>query len=362
MFNPIPAGKGVLKIKLLNISEKKSKTLVGVLLGILAVIIIFIVILKLSSPEPFEATTYAMGTYVQQTVYGGNPSEAAEKGANAVVNLENEISWRIVDSDIAAINEAAGKTWTQVSDSTYSILSESLDVCEKSGGDFDITIAPLSLLWNFDDSPTAPPSDGQIQKFLPYVDYTKLRSDPNEKSFSFKNTGYAVDLGAIGKGAACDAVVKEYAGTDIEYGIVAVGGSVGTYGKKPFGSKWNIAVRDPEGGESIGSLSIEGGFVSTSGSYEKRFEYEGREYHHILDPKTGYPVENGLVSVTIVGGSGALSDALSTACFVKGYDESLELLHAYGAGGIFVYADKSVQVTENLKDSFSLSNKNYHIE
>src|SRR5699024_9207852 len=126
----------------------------------------------------------------------------------------------------------------------------------------------------------------------------------------------------IGKGAACDAAVQMYQESGAEAGIVAVGGSIGLYGEKPDGSLWRLGVRDPNSGddraEAMGLLDLASGFVSTSGSYEKTFTENGKTYHHLLDPKTGYPAESGLVSVTVVAKSGALSDALATAVFVLG--------------------------------------------
>lgn len=352
-------GKDEMTIK--KLSDKTMKRATFGLLAVLAAILIVILALHFATPEKFETTTYSMGTFVQQTVYGEGASQAASEAANAVATLEDQISWRIVESDVAKINEAAGKTWTQVSDTTYGILEKSLLVSEASKGAFDPTIAPLSLLWDFDNSPTEPPSKELVEKVLPYVDYTKLRMDPAEKSFSFKSAGYAVDLGGVGKGAACDEAVSLYARSSVDCAIIAVGGSVGTYGSKPFGAKWNIAVRDPAGGESVGSISIDGGFVSTSGNYEKYFEYQGKRYHHILDPKTGYPAESGLVSVTVVCDSGVVSDALSTACFVLGYEGSLPVLEEFGAQAIFIFEDNSIEVTEGLKGSFQLSNEKYSI-
>ena len=337
------------------------KRLTAILVVILIFILTFIVVLHISTPDGFETTTYSMGTFVQQTVYGANAQEAASLAADAVAELEDQISWRVEESEVAQINQAAGKTWTQVSQTTYDILQEALLVSEKSGGAFDPTIAPLSLLWDFDNDPTQPPSQSLIEKMLPYVDYTKLRVDEEEMSFSFKSAGYALDLGAVGKGAACDAAVAQYAAGGADYGIIAVGGSIGTYGTKPFGAKWNIAVRDPAGEGSLGSISIAGGFVSTSGNYEKYFDYEGKRYHHILDPDTGYPAESGLVSVTVVCDSGVASDALSTACFVLGYEDSLPLLAEFDAEAIFVLEDNTVYVTEGLAPDFQLTNENYQL-
>ena len=198
-------------------------------------------------------------------------------------------------------------------------------------------------------------------KLLPYVDYSKLRYNADDCSYSFKSSGYAVDLGAVGKGAACDVMVSEYKAADIDYAIVAVGGSIGTYGTKPGGKKWTIAVRNPKGEGTIGTLDIDSGFVSTSGSYEKYFEYDGKLYHHILDPETGYPKETEVVSVTILCDTGTISDALSTACFNLGWDKSQAVLEQFGADAVFVYSDGTVRITEGMKDIFKLTDKEYSL-
>ena len=157
------------------------------------------------------------------------------------------------------------------------------------------------------------------------MDCTQL-SLKEDGTAALQSHSAALDLGSVGKGAACDAAVAAYKEAGVDRAVVAVGGSVGVWGEKPFGQLWNIAVRDPDSEGSLGTLSVPSGFLSTSGSYEKQFEEDGVTYHHILDPKTGYPAESGLVGVTIWSDSGVLSDALSTACFVLGMEESLPLL------------------------------------
>ncbi len=181
------------------------------------------------------------------------------------------------------------------------------------------------------------------------VDYRQLALTPQGVSLS---EGMAVDLGAAGKGAACDKALAVYQEAGLAGGVAAAGGSVGLYGKKPGGSLWQISVRDPWGGGSVGVLELEEGFVSTSGSYEKTFQQDGITYHHLIDPKTGYPAESGLVSVTVCSGSGALSDCLSTACFVLGEEKSLPLLESFSAQALFIHEDGSITCTPGLEEAF----------
>lgn len=133
------------------------------------------------------------------------------------------------------------------------------------------------------------------------------------------------------------------------------------YGKNPAAENWLVSIRDPRGAANdiFATFELPCGFVSTSGDYERFFEKDGVSYHHIIDPKTGYPADGGLIAVTVCAKSGALSDALSTACFVLGYEKSLPLLKEYGAEAVFVKADKTVYVTDGLKASFELKNGGY---
>lgn len=197
------------------------------------------------------------------------------------------------------------------------------------------------------------------------------KSEPTDKK---TNTDEAVssiyiedqctlDLGAVGKGIACD-VAQNYLKRqkEVSGAVIAVGGSILLYGSKADGSNWNVAVQNPRGqdGEAMGVLSLSGTTnVSTSGDYEKYFMQDGKRYHHILNPSTGYPADSGLISVTVVSDNGLLSDGLSTACFVLGKEKGQKLLESYGAEGIFIDQNKKVTVTKGLKDKFTILNEEY---
>ena len=172
-----------------------------------------------------------------------------------------------------------------------------------------------------------------------------------------------LDLGAVGKGIACD-VAQNYLKQqkEVSGAVIAVGGSILLYGSKADGTNWNVAVQNPRGqdGEAMGVLSLSGTTnVSTSGDYEKYFMQNRKRYHHILDPSTGYPAESGLISVTVVSDNGLLSDGLSTACFVLGKEKGQKLLETYGAEGIFIDQNKKVTVTKGLKDKFTILDEEY---
>ena len=232
-----------------------------------------------------------------------------------------------------------------------------MQVCQASGGAFDITIAPISWLWDFDEEPHLPQAS-TIESLLPAVDYTQL-SLQEDGTAALRSSSSALDLGAVGKGAACDAAVAAYQEAGVERAVVSVGGSVGVYGEKPFGQKWQVSVRNPDTDGALGVLSVSSGFLSTSGSYEKQFTEDGVTYHHLLDPSTGYPADSGLLSVTVWSSSGALSDALSTACFVLGLEDSLPLLEQFDSQALFITQERQIYLTSGLEDAFTLSSGDY---
>ena len=162
-----------------------------------------------------------------------------------------------------------------------------------------------------------------------------------------------MDLGAIGKGVACDALYRRLSETGTP-GVIAIGGSVVACGEKPSGGDWQIAVASPDDrNRSVGTLSLPGGrFVSTSGNGERYFEQDGVRYHHILSGTTGYPCDKGLSAVTVVADNGALADALSTVCFLLGQEAARPLLTRYQAEAVFQAADGTLSVTDGLKDRF----------
>lgn len=351
---------------------KKPTIRPHILLAVLLLLIVGVIVWLYQDSQtglPYECTNQAMGTYVQQTVYGAAGEEAAANAAQTLGALESLISWREEDSDIAKLNENAGVDWMPVEAVTFELLQQCMDVAQKSGGAFDPTVLPLSRLWDFDSDKRQVPGEAEIDRFLGYVGYENLRLDADKREASLKLHGNAIDLGSAGKGAACDAVIAAYEKTGgVTGAVVAVGGSVGVYGKKSDGSDWVIAVRDPqqslqdEGGAQLGTITVPDGCLSTSGSYEKNFTENGVLYHHILDPRTGYPADSGLLSVTIYSQSGAMSDILSTAGFVLGLEDGLALAREYGAEAVFVDEEKNVYVTEGLKGRFVLTAEGYTVK
>lgn len=326
-------------------TKKPTKKTKNILLSALAVIaaiaIIVSVIIIDKRKEEYPADTknsVAMGTIVTVKVYGEKAAAHTDSISKMVSSVENVISRKIETSPVSVLNKT-GKTDNEM---VSALLETCLGVSEDSGGVFDVSIGEVSSLWDFDSEKNIVPEEKDIKAALKTVDYTKIKLDGSSVSIA---DNQQIDLGAVGKGYACDVIKAYLKEAGVDGAVVSVGGSILAYGKRnDNGDKWRIAVRDPDNESGyIGTVLLDEGFVSTSGDYEKYFEKDGKRYHHILNAKTGYPAESDLRSVTVVCDSGALSDALSTACFILGEEKSQSLLAKYGASAVFI--DKDMNIT-----------------
>lgn len=253
-----------------------------------------------------------------------------------------------------------GDVQVALSPSMREILERIWRISADSGGALDVTLGRLSRLWNMDGLAAegegegiSIPSTDQIRSALEERGYERVRFAGDGMILP---AGMQLDLGAVGKGIACDRVSAYlHSQPQITGAVVTVGGSVVTYGEKPDGSPWKVAVIHPrEEGNYLGVLSLTGEqYVSTSGDYERYVMVDGVRYHHILDPATGYPARSGLCSVTVLCDGGLLADALSTACFVLGPERGMALAENYGAEALFVREDGELQMTEGMKEIFS---------
>lgn len=312
--------------------------------------------------EKYTSTDFVMDTVLNMTFYGKNDISSEIK--DVLVKLEEEeLSWRVEDSMAAKINTECAKGQSVTMDDDFAHWTEStMELAGKSGGSFDPTIGNLTRLWNIEGDNPKVPDRKAIDQCMKSVGYEHINIEETQISME---EGTTLDLGAVGKGIGCDVVRDEISDReDIQGAVVAIGGSILVYGEKPEGEKWNVAVQDPdaEDGVPMGVLSLKGEhFISTSGDYEKYFVEDGKKYHHILDPATGYPSESGLRSVTIMCDNGLLSDGLSTACFVLGAEKGMELAKEYQAEAVFITDDNKVIITEGLKDLFQILEEKYEI-
>lgn len=296
--------------------------------------------------KKFTSIDTAMGTIIKQTIYTTG-EDVTEEVLAVMTDLENNVlSWRKESSEIAIINANAGKNSVEMSQRLESYMEMVLDVAEKSEGAFDPTVGLITREWDIDGENPHVPSEEILQKMVADAGYEKIQISENKISLCEDVT---LDLGAAGKGIACDEA-RAYLSQNksVTGAVIAAGGSIVTYGKKPDGGDWNVGIQDPRKESAyLGVLRLKGEwYISTSGDYERYFEQDGVRYHHIIDPKTGYPANSEVISVTIICDNGLLSDALSTACFILGVEDGMKLAQDYNAYAIFVDEDKNIYTSD----------------
>lgn len=316
--------------------KKAVAAAVAVIIAALAVFVFYDGVLNKTS----EADFFSMKTYVTAKVTGYESDLCTAEIQKIVDNLDVNVLSRTAEASlVSSLNRNGGG---ELDIQTAAYISLLLDVCEKSGGAFDFTLGAVSDLWKFGSTPEIP-DERALADALSHSGYKKLSLSGGNLMMQDKSA--VIDFGASGKGIALDSVKAYFETRDIKNAVVSVGGSTLLYGDKDF----TVGIRNPEGnaGSYIAKLHMGEGCVSSSGSYEQFFEKNGKRYHHILNPETGYPVDNGLVGVTIISESGLLSDALSTACFVLGIEKGSALAAEYGCTAIFVTEDKKIYVKGN---------------
>lgn len=317
----------------------------------------------------------AMGTVVQQTVYLTGENEGKYNGENRltedilelILKLEEEtLSWRLETSETFQVNAYAGSgKWVELSEELSQILDQCRKLTEDSEGAFDVALGPVARLWDIDSWAAGQrigsfqvPGEQELTEALARsgMEWVQLEFLPGEERADvYMENGAALDFGAVGKGLALDEISRCLeADGHVMGAVVSVGGSVLTYGEKPDGSAWRVGIANPnDPSVNLGILTLTGQwYISTSGDYERYVESGGVRYHHILDSATGYPADSGLSSVTVLAENGLLSDGLSTACFVLGYERGMALAQLYGVEVLFVEKDGEIHMTPGMEDLF----------
>ncbi len=262
---------------------------------------------------------------------------------------EKLLSATIEGSDVWRINHADGQP-VEVSDDTMEVLRCAVRIAELSGGAFDVTIAPVSSIWDFTSGEAVLPDAEKIARAAKLVDYTKLELEGNTVRLP---AGMMIDPGGIAKGYIADSVKAWLMDKGVRHAILSFGGNVVGIGTKPDGSDWKVGIQDIDKatGEYMLVSRNNGGSTVTSGIYERGFDLDGVRYHHLLSTETGWPVQNELASVTIFSDSSMLGDALSTTAFVLGTEEGTRLIESLeGIEALFIARDRTVTMTSGAEE------------
>ncbi len=288
------------------------------------------------------------------TVVSSSPEKAQRAIDAAFMEMERLgylLNFYSDKSELSLINRNAGIEAVKVSDDTMEIMGKALFASELTDGAFDPTLGPVVKLWDFQEKRI--PDEKSIREKMKEIGYRHIILDKARGMVYLDRKGMQIDLGGIVKGFAADKAVVVLRREGISSGIVSVGGEVRAFGKRPDGEMWNVGIQNPrqqgKDDELIAAVGLLDRAASTSGDYEKFFEKDGIRYHHILDPKTGYPVSL-CRSVTVIAPEAAMTDAFATGVFVLGPQSGLALLKKLDFEGIIVGSDGAILVTDGLKD------------
>lgn len=305
--------------------------------------------------EPLQTQFFSMDTVMSLRIYDGGGEETLHAARQEVERLDKLLSRTNGDSQISTLNAHAGDgTMVRLEPEVAGLLSFAKSVSGLLPGAFDITIAPVMDAWGFTTEERRVPSDKTLAAAMALTDSAMLTVDEAASAARLEQAGMEVDLGAVAKGftaARVETVLRE---GGVRSALLDLGGNITALGSKADGSPWQVAVKDPQDtGEALCVLSLSDQTASTSGGYERYFEEDGVLYHHIIDPKTGFPAHSGLRSVTVVSPDHPLADALSTALFVAGPEEALDFWRSRDDFELVLCADDgSVIVTEGLEAGF----------
>lgn len=320
-----------------------------------ALAIFFFVLLSACAKEDtmiFKKTEIIMGTEVSVTVVARS-AEEGEKAIDAALEevrrLDRMMSLYKDDNEITKINMAAGRKPVRVSPEIIEVVEAAERVSRLTRGAFDITVGPLVVLWQMRLKEGRVPSQKEIEAVMPRVGYRNIKIDRHKSEIFLEKPGMIIDLGGVAKGYAADRAASVLAGHGIRDAVIAIAGDIRVMGRRPGGEPWRIGIQHPrEKDRLLGVLNLSDISVSTSGGYE-RFMIVGKErYHHIIDPRTGMPAE-GMESVTIIGSEGAIIDPLTTALFILGQKEGMNLVKKLGYEAVFVDSNGTVLSTEGIK-------------
>jgi thiamine biosynthesis lipoprotein len=324
----------------------------------LLIVVLFIWLGQSQRMRLFKETRTSLYTLVSITAVTQSEDRARTAISEAYGELERLgrlLNFYADDSELTAINRNAGIKPVRVSPDTLEIVQAAVYAGEQTEGGFDVTVGPIVKLWDFNEETL--PDAASIAEQLPFVGYRNIVVDAAASTVFLRKAGVQMDLGGIIKGFAADKAIAVLKKNGIEGGIVAVAGDIRVFGRQPDGRPWRVGVQNPrqkrEDDVLLASLNLEDKGISTSGDYQRYFIRDGVRYHHLLNPKTGFP-ESHCQSVTVIAPAATLTDPFATGIFVMGPKKGLAVLERLGMAGIIVDQNGTVLMTKGLESQVTL--------
>lgn len=330
---------------------------------------------SITGNEPISISSIKLNTAVQITIYDSQDkallddclalcdkyelvfSRTNEKSELYKLNHRKDTSDKDTNTDRQTTPypvSGTADTW-HISEYLAALLSEGLDITRESDGAFDIAIAPLTSLWDFTAEDPKVPDDAAIQKALPLCSSDGVTIDGQD--ITLPSDDIQFDVGAIAKGYIADRMKDLLVKKGVKSAIINLGGNVLCIGSKPDGTPFKVGIQKPfaDRNETEAVMDITGKSVVSSGIYERCFKQNGKLYHHILNPKTGYPYDNSLISVTIISDQSVDGDALSTTCFALGLEDGLKFAEKKGVQAVLITEDYELHYTDGFQDEINVT-------
>ncbi len=315
-----------------------------------AILLLSLFVLRGGKREPVSRSAFLLNTFVSITLYDTGDETILDDAIKLCQEYESMFSRTLETSELYALNHRADGVMTvSLSDDMAALLQKSLYYCELSKGAFDITIEPVSALWDFTSDTAVLPDKAKLERALTQVGYQVLSLDKNSLTF---HSPASIDLGATAKGYIADRLKEYLVAAGVKSAIINLGGNVLCIGSRPDKSPFTVGLQKPfaDHSETFAVLQVDDQSVVTSGVYERHFVFDGKNYHHILNPKTGYPYDNGLISVTILSDSSADGYALSTVCFSLGLEEGMRLVDSMdGVYACFIDENNQIYYSKGME-------------
>ena len=314
----------------------------------------------------YEYTQAMMGTTVSLMLFEPNET-VVQHVFNTINQLENKLTVNRPVSEVMSINNAAGKHPVRVSHAVYSLIEQAWKVSLMPNSCFNVAIGPLVKLWKIGFSGHQVPEPEQIVEKRSLIDPNDIELDPKSCSVFLKKADMEIDLGAIAKGYIADVIKLVLQQHKVYQAIVNLGGNVLTIGDSPIDSEgyWHIGLKKPFSSiknELVGLIKVKNKSVVTSGIYERYFIEKQHVYHHILDSKTGYPLDNELESITIISDTSLEGDIYSTILYGFGTEKTKQLLkNQQNLSAIFLLKDKTIKIVNSDNFAFQLLDQEYQI-
>lgn len=314
-----------------------------------------------SDTHEISGTEFVLNTVCSIHIYRGGNASLIGSAFDRLKSIEAELGTYGQNGDIAQVNAQAGLSPVRVGDDALAVVSRGLEYAELSDGAFDPSVGPLVRLWGIGTDHAQVPQADEIVTALKAVGWRDVILDQKEKTIFLRRKGMSLDLGSATKGYAADLVADILRKNGVTSALIDLGGNVMALGSRPDGKPWRVGLQDPTHarGSVIGVASLVDESMVTSGVYERFLEKDGKRYHHILDTSTGYPVDNGLVSATVIAPKSFDADGLTTTIFALGRKRGMELALQRGVEAIFVDTDRRVYMSPGLSRKFTITNSAY---